>query len=238
MPQVGGEPGVTQMAEVSFWRFMLPVLWGPGLFVALGLMVYGVAAGFKRSDDALRADPVRAVAQVVAADRIAPQGQRQPRYDLTLRVPSAEGGFDYTTSVPQPIYDLARTAPTVDIWQQRDNPRNLRFVADWDPTRPGADPRWWGAAPLAVAAAILGALIWARLPAWRAFSGGDTYVATITRHRSLGRRRGAHSVEWIGQNGRPQVWKATRRRPLPPVGSTIPVVIDPETGREFRADQI
>ena len=231
------------MTERTFWQFMRPVLWGPGMLVVLGLVFYAVAAGVKRSDDALRADPVRALAEVVSAERFLPNSnQGRPRYEVTLRAPEPGGSFLYTNTVPQPVYDHARGAQagsgTIEIWQQRDNPRNLRIAVAWDPARPGLDPRWAGAGPLVLAVLVLGWLIWARLPAWRAVSGGDAYDAVVARHRALGKWKTPNTIEWTGRDGKPHTWTLTRGQALPPVGSTVPVVIDPETRREFRADTL
>lgn len=227
------------MKEMTFWRFMRPVMWGPGLLVVIGLLFYGIAAGVQATENALRADPVRTAAEVLQAEHSPPDRPNgQPRYELTLRVPEPGGAFQDRRMVSQGIYQHARGAETVEIWQQRGNPRNYQFVVAWDPARAGFDLRLVGAGPLVVAVLILALLIWGRLPAWRAVSGGDTYEATVVRHRAVGRRRGMNTIDWTGRDGRTHSWTRSGRGPVPPVGATIPVAIDPETQREFRSDAV
>lgn len=233
------------MAEVSFWRFMRPVMWWPGVVLILGVLFYGLSAGVKWSEDALAADPVLIQAEVVEAVRLPPMSENGlPSYEVVLRVPGHGGFFTHRQIASQRVYEHARGAETIELWQQRDNPINLRFAMDWDPTQPRPDPRWQAAVPLGLGALLMGVLMWARLPAWRAVSGGDGYDAVITRHFWKGARNRRtrnspdNTAEWTGRNGKPQTWKRPLRGVLPPVGSTIPVVIDPETGREFRADTL
>ena len=236
------------MAEPGFWRFMRKAMLLPGVLLAFAVMFYGIAAGIKASDDALRASPVAGVAQVLALERIEPSSSSgRPSFRVALQVPDEGGGFRDELSIPENVWRQLRGAETVAIWQQADNPRNLRLAAAFSLDPPAIDPRWIGAGPLAVALLVMGGIIHARLPAWRALSGGDRATAIVEGHQTFrGRGRGgrvsgpAIRATWTGRIGRPQAreWRGANRHPPPPLGSEIEVAIDPETGREFRLSEL
>jgi hypothetical protein len=223
------------MPPPSFWTVMRPAMIWPGVLLAFGALFYVFAAGQRDLTADLTARGVMATAQVIARERtLSTLQDRRETFRLHLRFDTPEGPVDSDRLVSREEFLAIGSVEQLRVIHLPEDPRRFRLAVMQDrASAEGAlDPRLMGAVPGGIALGLMGWLMVARLPLWRALTGGDRRDAQVAGHHRRPRSRQARLV-WTGLDGKAQHSAWMRADRLPPVGATIEVAIDPETGREI-----